>query len=300
MRRHFVIGLIILLCGGLLVMPSSAQSNTVVWEVEYFPNFYLEGSPAGGGQIAGSIALVWRDMPPTPGVSNNGWTARFTGNGYFPAGRYRFRMLVDDGAALRVSGVDLFSTLSFDQHSLGCPIYADMTLNEGFHQIQITYLENNGDASLFFDWQPLSQYTTNDAVYHGCNPPGDAYGVTDAESAAFNSDPLANPRGADFSDSVYGAGTPQLSSGSDAPVAASTEDEATTANVDVSATAVTSLRVIVGTLNVRSAPASSGSNVLGKASFGDVFAVTGAADGWYAIDFGGQIGYVSSRFVSAG
>lgn len=293
MHRIIRSALILTAFAAMLITVPTTHAQTadgVLWQVEYFPNFFASGSPQGGGQLGGPLAMVWRDGGPAPGIGDDGWTARFTGNAYFPAGRYRFRMLVDDGALLRVSGIDLFSTLSFDQHSLGCPIYADMTLSEGIHQVQITYLENNGDASLFFNWQPLTSFSTNDPIYHGCNPPDGGFDVTRAEADAFNANPGANASGADFSSSVYGSPQPAYT----APAATS---ETTTAPAAIAATSVTSVSVLVGTLNVRSVPSTSGSTVIGKVLFGQTFPVTGAADGWYEIDYNGQVGYVSSRYV---
>jgi hypothetical protein len=283
---------------GLVLTPTYTQAQTAdgaIWQVEYFPNFYAEGSPQGGGQLGGPLALVWRDGGPAPGIPGDGWTARLTTDTYFPAGRYRFRMLVDDGAALKVSGIELFSTLSFDQHALGCALYADITLNEGIHQVQITYLENNGDASLFFNWQRLTSYNTNAPIYHGCNPPGGATGITAGESAAFNANPNDNASGADFGAIVYGGGN-EGAAPATADNGSATEPTVPVAVTDATATTV---RINVGTLNVRNAPSASGSTVIGKASFGDVFDVTGAADGWYQIDFDGQVGYVSGRWVRA-
>jgi len=260
--------------------PTAAQTaNGVIWNVRYYDNFFLQGDPEGAGQLGGPLAIDWGPYEPSLGMPTNGWTATFEGDAYFPAGRYRFRMLVDDGARLRVSGIELFDTTPFEQHALGCAVYADMTLPEGIHKIDIFYLENEGNASLYFDWYPVPVINTNDPVAYGCNPPfvGDQASISEIRNNVLPAS----------------VGVPAQ------PEAATTPDAAPAPDAAPVTVASGSARVTAGTLNVRAQPASSGA-VLGKVSFGDVFPVTGQAGDWIEIQYNGQTGYVSSRFVSVG
>ncbi|GAB4333074.1 MAG: hypothetical protein Kow00117_17200 [Phototrophicales bacterium] len=90
----------------------------------------------------------------------------------------------------------------------------------------------------------------------------------------------SNPNGV-YWDAAYLYGT----AGTSAPQAQPAAPEGTT-----------TLRTTVGRLNVRTGPGTN-FNVIGVISPENVYAVQGESNGWYQIDYGGQTGWVSGRFV---
>jgi hypothetical protein len=259
MRLHN--GLIMMvLAVGLVVWPTTTHAQTAsgtVWNVEYFRDSTAT-SFAFGGQMAGPIARVWGYGSPGGDVGADWWSARLTTDAYFPAGRYRFKVTVDDGARLAVSGITLFDTTP--NNGAGCARYADITLTEGVHQVQVTYVDISYNAFLFVDWEPIPAGNTTQPVYHGCTLPN---ATTVSGSAVTSTAP--NPA------NVVVAPAP------------------TTGDV---------VRVRVARLNVRSQP-QLGNNKLGVISFGQEFSVTGsAANNWVQIDYFGQTGYVNGQYIA--
>lgn len=155
MRKLLILGIFSL----LFLTPAATNAQTadgVIWRVEYFDNFYLFGPANSEGEWGGPIDINWGLDGPGGGIQSDGWTARFVGDAYFPAGTYRFTMRVDDGAQLRVSNLVLIDNLNFDEHAPGEDLTAEITLDEGMHQIVVTYIENEFQAFLYLDWAPAS------------------------------------------------------------------------------------------------------------------------------------------------
>ena len=171
-------------------------------------------------------------------------------------------MDVDDGARVVISGITLMDLTDFKDHAPG-EVYAEMTLNEGFHQIQISYIENLAVARLVFDWQPVPVTTTNDPVFFGTTLP--------------SSQPLAT--------------TPTTTN-------AAASETTTVAAVPVTGASIGTGRVIAARLNVRS-QSQIGDNILGVATFGEELPILGQTNsGWWQVDYNGQVGYVSVNYVS--
>lgn len=126
--------------------PPSAIYN---WRGEYFNNMSLSGQPAmvrddpaidfdwGGGAPAWNI------------VSADQFSARWTRDIYFNAGRYRFTVSADDGARLWVNG-----QLIIDQwHDASETYYIqEVDLPGGYIPIKMEYYEHNGGAVAKLSW----------------------------------------------------------------------------------------------------------------------------------------------------
>ncbi|HVR31062.1 MAG TPA: PA14 domain-containing protein, partial [Thermoanaerobaculia bacterium] len=114
---------------------------------EFFPNDRWEGPPLYT-QITPFVLLAWEDPAPLPSA----FTATFTGAiEIATAGRYRFRIVVDDGARLTLGGVVVAEELT--PHRLN-HLQADVDLDAGLHPLRIDYLQSGGGSALELFWEP--------------------------------------------------------------------------------------------------------------------------------------------------
>ena len=155
-RKMMTLVIVMSLALAALPAPAAARQGTL-WFTEFFDNAYLLGDPVVEGQV-GEIAFNWGANAPDSEVPADGWSARFGTDIEFAAGSYRFYILADDGVKLWIDYAPLgtLAINTYDDPEPGQLLTADVTLDAGFHHIQIDYREVTGDAYLYFDWESLA------------------------------------------------------------------------------------------------------------------------------------------------
>ena len=144
----------ILLLLGLLFIPgtSQAQGEDVVWQVDYFGNGYLIHEPVHEETFRGRITKDWGTSSPGDDVPNDYFSARFSTTAYFSGGTWRFSALADDGVTIYVDYQPVIDT--FEAGSPSQDVVGEVTLTEGYHQIQVDYREAEGAAFIYVNWSP--------------------------------------------------------------------------------------------------------------------------------------------------
>jgi hypothetical protein len=111
-----------------------------------------------------SVDFNWGDGGPGGGVPNDHFSARWTRNWNFAAGRYRFHLRGDDGIRLVVDGNSII-----DQwHDQGPTEYTrDIDLSGGSHSLKVEYYENSGGATVALWWDgPITTCPVYRAEYY--------------------------------------------------------------------------------------------------------------------------------------
>ncbi len=152
-RRIILIVAVLLVLGGLAVVPALAQ-NGAVWNAQFYNNQFLI-DPAVLSRQDTRVSFNWGGGSPGAGVNADNFSARWGTDVYLPAGTYRFWALADDN--VRVT-LDFSTTIidTFSNPAVGQTVSADITLNAGNHHIQVDYREAAGDAYVHVDWANLS------------------------------------------------------------------------------------------------------------------------------------------------
>jgi LysM repeat protein len=121
------------------------------WTGRYWPNRYLSGSPWCSKKYS-NINFLWGHGGPGCGIGGYTWSARFTRTRYFPTGRYRFHVVVDDGVRLFLDGVKII-----DRWHDSAPIHytVERDVWAGNHTLQIDYYQNTGGSRLQFWVEPI-------------------------------------------------------------------------------------------------------------------------------------------------
>ncbi len=132
------------------------------WKGEYFNNPSLSGLPVLVRNDVG-VAFGWGPDSPGPGVPTDNFSARWSRTMHFPAGTYRFKMLVDDGARLWVD-----DRLVIDAWRSGDPesYSAEVTLKEGSHSVRLEYFEFRYDAQVHLTWARVESFTDWKGEYY--------------------------------------------------------------------------------------------------------------------------------------
>jgi len=126
----------------------ACPENITNWKGEYFNNMSLSGS-AVLCRDDGSVDFSWGNEGPGGSIPADGFSARWTRDWTFTAGRYRFHLVGDDGVRLYVDGI-----LVIDQWKNQNPTeYTyDLDLSAGSHSLKAEYYENGGDATARLWW----------------------------------------------------------------------------------------------------------------------------------------------------
>lgn len=119
------------------------------WKGEYFNNKSLSGTPVAVRDDS-TINFDWGTGSPAAGVDRDGFSVRWSRRLTLPAGMYRFRMTVDDGARLFVNGhtlIDAWKLQAATEHS------GDIYLPGGPVTVQMEYFEESGNAVARLVWE---------------------------------------------------------------------------------------------------------------------------------------------------
>ena len=131
--------------------PTYAASN---WYAAYWNNTSLSGSPAAQRMERDPINYNWGSGSPVPGVIQPDYfSARWSSQQYFDAGRYRFSVKSDDGARLWVNGHLIIDEWQDATNIVYTEEY-DVTTS-GPLPIILEYYENRGDALIHLTWERI-------------------------------------------------------------------------------------------------------------------------------------------------
>jgi hypothetical protein len=124
------------------------------WRAEYFDNPVLRGTPA---QLRDEEVIDhdWGLGSPSPAVSNDCFSVRWTRTLDFEPGLVRFIATSDDGVRLWVNGHLLID----EWHEHPPTSYSAMTYVNGDTELKMEYFENGGEAAARLLYGPLDDPT---------------------------------------------------------------------------------------------------------------------------------------------
>ncbi len=125
---------------------------------EYFNNDNLAGAPVLTRTEA-EINNTWEGGSPAANIPLDQWSARYTKNQYFAAGRYKFTTATDDGVRLYIDGQRIIDVWQGQNQAHS----ATIDLDAGMHEIKMEYFEAFGWAHARLNWetaptQPTGSY----------------------------------------------------------------------------------------------------------------------------------------------
>ncbi len=119
------------------------------WRGEYFANRTLSGSPALV-RTDPVIDFDWGSGSPASNLPSDNFSVRWTRSDFFDGGRWRFRILTDDGMRLWVNGrllIDEWRDGSVRERS------AEIDLGAGWHDLRVEFYENTQFARARVTWE---------------------------------------------------------------------------------------------------------------------------------------------------
>jgi hypothetical protein len=126
------------------------------WRAEYWANLSLDGAPKLVRNDR-TIDFNWGRNAPSPGLTKDSFSVRWSRTLDFEAGTYRFHAHADDGIRFYLDG-----RLALDEwhDSDGSEVYqVDRTLG-GKHRLMVEYYERTGKARVKVWWVPTSAMPT--------------------------------------------------------------------------------------------------------------------------------------------
>ncbi len=133
---------------------------------EYFNNTSLNGDPAVT-RIDPEIQNNWGYGSPAPGITNDGFSARWQGQFTFEPGSHRFSVTADDGVRLLIDGETVIDKW-IDQGPTTYTHDADL---DGVHTITMEYYENQVGAFAALDWSSLDETDPGEEEPEPTDPP---------------------------------------------------------------------------------------------------------------------------------
>lgn len=309
MKRLIVMfGLLLALSVGLIV-PAAATGATgnspADWTATYYDNCCLTDPPTTQVKV-GTINFDWGSGSPAAGVSANNFSARFNASVYFPRGTYRFGMIADDLARLSINLEPIISTI--EDGRVGEQRWVERFM-DGVYSLQIDYQERTGNAFLKVDWELIAA----SGVTPGANTATVLVATLNVRSEPSLNGAIISKVSAGQTFNVVNAladrtwvqinangvvgwvsgGLVRLSGAAPtAPVQPQPQQPQPTSPTGFVATTLANLRL-------RSFPAISNNTVLTIPSGSAVAVLARNADtSWIKVNFNGQIGWVSIRYVT--
>jgi hypothetical protein len=124
------------------------------WKGEYFNNISLSPPPVLVRNDESIDFSFPAGAPPAPNMPSENWSARWTRTVNFKEGDYRFHVIVDDGARLRV-GNDL---LIDAWHDGSAREYAENLYLKGDVAIELDYYNHLGEARIELSWEKVTTF----------------------------------------------------------------------------------------------------------------------------------------------
>jgi uncharacterized protein YraI len=290
--------------GALPVAATGATGNSPAdWTATYFSNCCLIDPPTVQVKVD-RINFDWGGGSPAAGVPADNFSARFNASVFFPRGTYRFGMIADDLARLSINLEPIISTI--EDGRVSEQRYVERFL-DGVYNLQIDYQERTGNAFLKVDWELVSPTTAapggttatvlvttlnvraepslNGAILTKVGA-GQVFGVLNTLPDATWVQINANGVVGWVSRGLVRLSSPVVSAPAPTPAPQAPAPDGTVATT-------------LANLRLRSAPAIS-NNTLTTIPSGSSARVLArdASTTWLKVDFNGQVGWVSLRFVS--
>ncbi len=160
------------------------------WRGQYWSNQNLSGDPVLCRNDT-NVDFNWGYGSPDPRVPNDHFSARWTRNMGFSAGRYRFHLRGDDGVRLWVDGnliIDQWFNHAVREYT------AEIDLASGNHDLKVEFYDNEEDAIVAMWWEgPIDPATLaaqiNAYLAGKASPMGDTGSSFDAWGQTFDVDP---------------------------------------------------------------------------------------------------------------
>jgi len=141
--------------------PAATACPTITqWKGQYWNNDSLTGQ-AKLCRNDSNIDFTWEYGSPHTTIPVDHFSARWTRQLSFEAGRYRFRLGGDDGVRLYVDGqrvIDKWQWQHYTEYTV------DIDLTAGLHTVKVEYYERDGYAKVKLSWEKLNQDGTNLAL----------------------------------------------------------------------------------------------------------------------------------------
>lgn len=156
-RASVVTALLFMLLLGVMmslsVLRVQAQTFGDSWLGQYYNNPDFSGSPSFS-RLDSQINFNFGAGSPVSGFINpNNFSIRWTTTEDFSEGRYRFTVVVQDGARVVIDGQIIIDQLgnTGSQQSFS----ADYNVPEGIRQLQVDFVAREGNSAVQFFWTPL-------------------------------------------------------------------------------------------------------------------------------------------------
>ncbi len=137
------------ICFGAPASTTSAQSG---WYAEYFANASLSGVPAIT-RYDDTLHFEWGEDSPGSNIPDDNFSARWTHEGWFDAGTYRFSFRSDDGIRIWVGSTLVVDNWHDRQANWN---YVDHHIPRGTYPVRVEYFERTGSASIQVTWERVS------------------------------------------------------------------------------------------------------------------------------------------------
>jgi uncharacterized protein YraI len=159
-RKHLFTVLPILVLSMMFLSFTPARADGYAsWNAEYFNNSFLI-APAVLTRQDAAIAFNWGTGSPGAGVNPDNFSVRWNADVYLAAGRYRFWARADDYIRVTVDYAQQPAVDTFATGIAGQTVSFDVTLQTGYHHIQVEYSETGGNAYAFLTWENLANNPT--------------------------------------------------------------------------------------------------------------------------------------------
>lgn len=145
-------------------LPTATPTPIVItdWRGEYFDNIGLTGPPASvRNELA--VNFDWGDGSPVPEITDDRFSARWTGTFFLTGGDYRFEAYADDGVRVLLDGFLLID----EWHNWRDTIYSSdfLRLSPGYHTITVEYVDYGGRGRIWLRYDPIDRFPQWAAEY---------------------------------------------------------------------------------------------------------------------------------------
>ncbi len=121
------------------------------WKGRYWDNRFLSGEPKFTRNDQ-KVDFAFGTGGPGKGIGGTNFSARWTRTRFFEAGRYRFRVLADDGVRIWLDNVLIID----EWHDTPPKEYVSVhQVSAGNHNLQIDYYQHLGGARIRFTIEPV-------------------------------------------------------------------------------------------------------------------------------------------------
>jgi len=145
------VGQVLLIRGPLPPPPPPPPPPAGAWSAQYYNNRELTGTPALERRDP-DLNFNWGYSSPSPAVTADNFSARWTRTFYMTGGTYRITARVDDGVRVYIDGVQIIDAWKVQAVT---SYTQDVVLTTGNHTFTVEYFEAEGVAEVHLTSQKL-------------------------------------------------------------------------------------------------------------------------------------------------